>query len=115
MSFRSWGFKSNLVFARSVPATQVDATNPVGFNTGGGQCMVYNSGGTDVLISFYTGAAPTLVFPVDAAPPVGKAGTIVPKGARVLVSIPINATSFSAIGQAAGPSIVYVQRGDGSV
>lgn len=126
MSFRAWGPKKNLVFALSVAATQVNATTPVGFANGGNQCSLYNSGATDVLVSFYKNAdgVPTLTFPVTGAPPVGSgpgtgpnagACTVIPKGARIQVSIPAGCDSFAAIGSAAGPSIIYVQRGDGSV
>lgn len=126
MSFRAWGPKKNLVYARSIPATQANAIQPVGFANGGGQCSVYNSGATDVMIAFWLHADgdPTLTFPVDGAPPTGQgagtpahgaSATIVPKGARIQISIPVNADSFGAIGSAAGPSIIYVQRGDGSV
>lgn len=116
MGFRAWGYKTNKVYALSVGAAQADATSPVGFVNGGGQYVVYNSGATDVLVAFYKNAngKPTLTFPVSGAPPVGEAGTIIPKGDRVQVSGPIDADSFSAIGSAAGPSIIYVQRGDGS-
>lgn len=123
MSFRAWGPKSNSVYALSVAAAQVNATLPVNFNIGGGQCKIYNSGATDVLVTFYKNAngAPTQVFPLTGAPPVGyTAGrdtvtTVVPKGVEKQVSITIDADSFAAIGSGAGPSIIYVQRGDGSV
>jgi len=116
MGFRAWGYKSNKVYALSVGSTQVDATTPAGFNNGGNQAVVYNSGSTDVLVAFYKNSAgvPTLTFPTSGSPPVGESGTVVPKGARVQVSIDFNADSFAAIGSAAGPSIIYVQRGDGS-
>lgn len=126
MSFRAWGPKLNLVYARSIGVTQVNATTPTGFKQGGNQCKIYNSGATDILVTFYSNAAgaPTLVFPVDGAPPVGEpvnagrqdvASTIVPKGVEKQISIPLTADSFAAIGSAAGPGIIYVQRGDGSV
>lgn len=116
MSFRAWGPKTNLVYALSVGATQADAVNPIGFSQGGSQFSIYNSGSTDVFVQFYVGATPpTLTFPVTGSPPVGQGpGVVVPKGARIQVSARADATSFSAIGQAAGPSIIYVQRGDGS-
>lgn len=125
MGFRAWGPKLNLAYARSVPNTQVNAIQPAGFVNGGDQAKVYNSGATDVLVCFYSHSLgePVLTFPVDGAPPVGQGGgtgrkdvsvTIVPKGAEKQVSIPASADSFAAIGSAAGPSIIYVQRGDGS-
>lgn len=123
MSFRAWGPKTNKVYARSITASQVNAIQPVGFSNGGGQVKVYNSGSTDVLVAFWAHANgdPTLTFPVDAAPPVGSGAgtqavaTIVPKGVEKQISIPISADSFGAIGSGAGPGIIYVQRGDGSV
>lgn len=117
MSFRSWGPKENLVYALSVGSSQVDATKPTGFAVSANQFMVYNSGSTDVLVYAYkyNGTAnPTLTFPTSGSPPTGRTGTIVPAGKRILVSGPTDADSFSAIGSGAGPSIIYVQRGDGS-
>lgn len=130
MGFRAWGAKQNLAYALSVPATQADATTPAGFAGGGDQVSIYNSGATDVLVAFYKNASgkPTLVFPVTGSPPTGegagaptsptlaegRTAVVVPKGARIQVSVGILVDSFSAIGSAAGPSIVYVQRGDGS-
>lgn len=127
MSFRAWGPKQNAVYARSITASTVTAVQPVGFANGGNQAKVYNASSTvAVLVCFYSHAAgdPTLTFPVDGTPPAGsKAGaarpdaavTIVPPLAEKQISIPIGADSFAAIGAAAGPSLVYVQRGDGSV
>jgi hypothetical protein len=125
MSFRAWGPRKNLVYARSITASQVNAIQPVGFANGDGQVKVYNSGSVDVLVAFWNhgDGDPTLTFPVDAGPPVGsgaagKSGwsvTIVPKGVEKQISIPANADSFGAIGQAAGPTLIYVQRGTGSV
>lgn len=127
MSFRAWGPKNNKVFARSIPATQANAIQPAGFASGGGQCKIYNSGATDILVAFWKHADgdPSLTFPVDGAPPTGQGAgspvdgqavvTIVPKGVEKQISIPLGADSFGAIGSAAGPSIIYVQRGDGSV
>ena len=125
MGFRAWGPKQNAVFALSVAATQVDATQPVGFAQGGDQLKVYNSGTTDVLVAVYSNSAgaPTLSFPASGAPPAGVNGgggrtdivvTMVPKGAEKQISMPATADSFAAIGSAAGPSIIYLQRGDGS-
>jgi len=125
VSFRAWGPRQNLVYALSVGSTVVDATVPIGFASGDGQCIIYNSGATDVLVAFYknTDGAPALTFPVTGAPPVGQGvpseqhavATVVPKGARIQVSIPLSADSFAAIGSATGPSIIYVQKGTGSV
>lgn len=105
--------KKNKTYARSITASQVDAATPVGFVQGGTSCAVYNAGSVDVLFAAYAGAAPTLAFPADAAPPVGVAGHVIPAKTRVVIQIPANADSFSAIGQAAGPSLIYVQRGEG--
>lgn len=124
MSFRSWGPKQNMVYALSVAATSVAARQPVGFAGGGNQCKIKNSGTIPVMVAFYKyngSADPTLVFPVTGAPPVGENGAQALAAAVVLlagevaqISIPNNADSFAAIGSAAGPSIIYVQRGDGS-
>lgn len=123
MSFRAFGPKTNKVYARSITASQINAIQPVGFANGGGQCKIYNSGATDVLVAFWAHANgdPTLVFPVDGAPPTGQGAgnlttvTVVPKGVEKQISIPLSADSFGGIGSGAGPSIIYVQRGDGSV
>lgn len=112
MSYRSWTIDGSPVYALSVGSAQANAQQPTGFASGGVEATVYNSGATDVLVYFYKfSSLPTLTFPVTGAPPVGEAGIVVPKGARVEVRIPANADSFSAIGSAAGPSIIYVQRG----
>ena len=107
--------KANKVYARSITASQVNAVTPAGFAQGGISCSVYNSGPNDVLFAAYNNAAgtPTLTFPVDAGPPVGQTGQVIPKGTRVVISIPANADSFAAIGSAAGPALIYVQRGEG--
>lgn len=127
MSFRAWGPKQNLAYARSIGVATVTAVQPVGFAKGGDQCKIYNSGAVDVLFVAYSHSAgdPTLTFPVDGSPPVGQGigatgrndfvATIVPKGVEKQITIPATADSFAAIGQAAGPTIIYVQRGDGSV
>lgn len=128
MSFRAWGPKQNLIYALSVANAQITATTPVGFNKGGNQVKIANSGTTAVFIVFYKNAdgAPTLTFPVSGTPPVGEGSslspvdgqtcaTIVLGGQEKQISIPIGCDSFAAFGAAAGPSIIYVQRGDGSV
>lgn len=104
-----------LTYARSVGNTQVNAVQPVGFASGGKTALIYNSGATDILILFYANAAgtPTLTFPVDGAPPTGQAGTVIEKGTTQSLNIPANADSFACIGSAAGPGIIYVQRGEG--
>lgn len=122
MGFRAWGPKQSPVFPLSVGSAQADATTPAGFTNGGDQGKVYNSGSTDVFVCFYSNSKgkPALTFPVS--PTAQNAGasrpdaavTIVPKGVEKQISIPATADSFSAIGSAAGPSIIYVQRGDGS-
>lgn len=129
MSFRAWGPRQNKVYARSITASQVNAIQPAGFSTGDGQVKIYNSGTVDVLVAFWNhgDGDPALTFPVDGAPPVGQGAgqpgtqvhgataTVVPKGVEKQISIPVNADSFGAIGQGAGPSVIYVQRGTGSV
>lgn len=104
-----------LVYARSVGATQVNAIQPVGFTQGEAGVIIYNSGSTDVLVVFFVNAngVPTLTFPVDGSPPTGQAGYMVGKGTTQTFKIPANVDSFAAIGSAAGPSIIYVQRGCG--
>jgi D-tyrosyl-tRNA(Tyr) deacylase len=124
MGFRAWGPKQSPVYALSVGSTQATATTPTSFNNGGDQAKIYNSGSTIVLVSFYSNASgtPTLTFPVTGSPPTGQnAGkrpdavtTLVAPGAEKQISIPATADSFTAIGSATGPSVIYVQRGDGS-
>lgn len=126
MSFRAWGPKQNLVYALSVAATQANATTPTGFANGDGQVKISNSGTTTVLVAFYKNSegAPTLTFPVTGSPPTGQgagnppqhtAATVVLPGQEKQISVPVTTDSFSAIGSAAGPSVIYVQRGTGSV
>lgn len=128
MSFRAWGPKTNKVYARSITASQVNAIQPVGFANGGGQVKIANSSTTvQVLVGFWKHADgdPTLVFPVDGAPPTGQnagnptdgqaAATFVLPNQEKQISIPVGCDSFGAIGSAAGPTLIYVQRGDGSV
>jgi hypothetical protein len=104
-----------LSYALSVAATQANATTPVGFTAGGNAMQIYNSGTNPVCVIAYQNSlgVPTLVFPVTGAPPVGEPGTVVAPGATIVFQIPANADSFSAIGLVAGPSIIYVQRGEG--
>ena len=104
-----------LSYARSITASQVNAVQPTGFASGGNSCQVYNGGSVAICFLAYANAAgtPTLVFPVDGAPPTGEPGTVVAPGVTIVLQIPANADSFAAIGSAAGPSLIYVQRGEG--
>lgn len=136
MSFPApWRPSNAPVFALSVAAASVAARQPVNFTLGGGTVRIVNTGATSVLITFYNfllngSADPTLTFPVTGAPPVAQppVGTIVgPQTSTLLVpaaagslgsvnylDIPGQCDSFVAIGSAAGPSIIYVQRGEGN-
>lgn len=116
----SFNPKSNLTYARSITAAQVNAIKPVGFTQGGREMLVYNSGAVAVMVAAFNstlaagqGGQPTMVFPADGAPPTGQPGTIVPPGGYVVIGIRSDADSFCAIGQAAGPSLIFVQRGEG--
>lgn len=116
----SFNPKSNLTYARSITAAQVNALKPAGFTQGGREMLVWNSGTVAVMVAAYNstlaagqGGTPTMVFPVDGAPPTGEPGTIVPPGAIMVIGIRSDADSFAAIGAAAGPSVIYVQRGEG--
>jgi hypothetical protein len=134
MSFPApWRPDGAPVYALSVGVAQVNATQPVGFVTGGGTARLVNTGATAILVVFYNFAisgTPVLTFPVTGAPPVGQppigsvpgqmfATLLSPAAAGSLgsvnyIDVPANADSFSAIGSAAGPSIFYVQRGEGN-
>jgi hypothetical protein len=117
----SFNPKASLTYARSITAAQVNSVTPVGFATGGRDVLVYNSGAVPVMFYAYNskitagtpGGLPTMVFPVDGTPPTGQPGTVVPPGAIHVIGIRADADSFTAIGQAAGPSVIYVQRGEG--
>ena len=116
----SFNPKSNLTYARSITAAQVNAVKPAGFTQGGREMLVYNSGAVAVMVAAYNstlsagqGGTPTLVFPLDGSPPIGQPGTIVPPGVAMIIGIRSDADSFAAIGQSAGPTIIYVQRGEG--
>jgi len=113
-----------LAFSRSVTAVTTLATQPVGFAQGGNSYRVINTGAVSILIVFYNftlgtpgvnaaGANPTLVFPIDGNPPVGQVGVVIPPGADEIVQGVANADSFAAIGSAAGPTLIFVQRGEG--
>ncbi len=102
------GFTNSTV-ALSVTASNSQATTPTGFKQGGTACRIYNSGSTAVCVVFGVGAQ-TAVLPVAGTP---SAGYVIAPGAVEIVSIPANSDSFAAIGTAAGPSVIYVLRGDG--
>lgn len=110
----SGAFKPNTpTYALSVGAASVPATAPTGFAGGGSVARVVNSGATDVLIVFGVGAQ-TAVLPVTGAPPSGQSGTVVKAASIAYIDGVGSADSFAAIGSAAGPGIVYVQKGDGN-
>ena len=117
-------YPQSLAFSRSVTAVTTLATQPTGFAQGGNNYRVINSGALPILIVFYNftlgtpnvntpGTNPTLVFPVDGNPPVGQVGVVIPAGADEIIQGVANADSFAAIGQAAGPTLIFVQRGEG--
>lgn len=111
MSSLSTAFSNsnNLTYALSVSNANSQATTPTGFTQGGAAVQIYNSGATDVQVVFGVGAQ-TAVFPTPGSP---QAGYTIPSKAVIVVAIPANSDSFAAIGSAAGPSIIYVTRGDG--
>lgn len=104
---------TGLTYALSVPATTAPATLPVGFASGGSTARIVNSGTTNVFVVFGTGAQ-VAVLPASGAPPTGQSGVMV-KGSSVAYIDGVGAAdSFAGIGDAAGPSIIYVQKGDGN-
>lgn len=104
---------SGLTYALSVGATTTPATTPTGFSSGGGTVRVVNSGATNVFVAFGTGAQ-TAVLPASGAPPTGQNGVMCKSGSVTYFDAPATADSFAAIGDAAGPGIIYVQRGEGT-
>jgi hypothetical protein len=76
-----------------------------------------NRGATDVVVSFYplsaagVAQAPTITFPVDGTPTT-IAAHILPASMTqpIVLAVPNgnNGTSVTAIGSAAGPSIIYI-------
>lgn len=107
----SWRPGSALTFATSIGAISVASTTPAGFTSGGGTVRIINSGTTNVQIVFGVGAQ-VATLPIAGTP---AAGTMVRGGApATYIDIPANADSFAAIGDAAGPSILYIQRGEGT-
>lgn len=104
---------NSLAFALSVGAASVPATLPVGFAGDGAVARVVNSGATNVLVVFGVGAQ-TAVLPVTGAPPTGQSGVMVKAGSVAYVDGVGAADSFAAIADAAGPGIIYVQKGDGN-
>lgn len=111
MSSLSTAFSNsnNLTFALSVTGSNSQATTPAGFTQGGAVAQIYNSGSVTVQVVFGVGAQ-TAALPVPGTP---AAGYIIAPGALMCVGIPANADSFAAIGAGAGPSVIYVTRGDG--
>jgi hypothetical protein len=73
----------------------------------------YNSGSTQVcvVVAPYAGTAatPTLVFPVAGTPTVPNSFMLPANMTQPrVVAVPANGFSVSAIGSAAGPSIIYI-------
>lgn len=96
-------------FALSVTGSNTQATTPAGFASGGIAVRIYNSGSVAVQVVFGTGAqTAALSIPGTPAP-----GYIIAAGSVEVVCIPATADSFAAIGTGAGPSVIYVTRGDG--
>lgn len=110
---------TGLSYARSITASTVASRQPTGLASfGPAQYLVDNSSASVlVCILFYnfaqTAADPTLTFPVDGAPPTGQRGTVILPGQSKIISVNESVDSFVAIGSAAGPTIIYVQRGEG--
>lgn len=104
--FSNVGYKT---YALSVTGSNSQATTPSGFSSGGTACRIYNSGTVAVQIVFGIGAQ-TAVLSIAGTP---QSGYVIAPGAVEVVGIPANADSFAAIGAGAGPSLVYVTRGDG--
>lgn len=96
-------------YALSVAGTNSQATAPPGFSSGPTACRIYNSGSVAVQVVFGAGAQ-TAALSVPGTP---QPGYVIAPGAVEVVGIPANADSFAAIGTAAGPSVIYVTRGDG--
>lgn len=109
-SFRPSGA---LTYALSVGNVTAPATTPTGFVGGGSVARVVNSGATNVQIIFGVGVQ-TAVLPVTGAPPTGQPGTMCKSGSTTYIDLPAQSDSFAAIGDAAGPSVIYVQRGEGN-
>lgn len=101
-------FGSN-TYSLSVVGTNTQSTAPPGFSSGGGACRIYNSGTVAVQVVFGLGAQ-IAVLSVPGSP---SAGYVIAPGAVEIVGIPANSDSFAAIGAGAGPSVIYVTRGDG--
>lgn len=98
-----------LTFALSVTGANSQATQPAGFSSGPAACRIYNSGTVAVQVVFGQGAQVAAL----SVPGTPAAGYIIAPGAVEVVGIPANSDSFAAIGTAAGPSVIYVTRGDG--
>lgn len=101
-------------YALSVGAAQHAAVGvPASSNDQNNYAEFLNVGATDicVVVSPYksTAATPALAFPVDGTPTVPNS-FILPHGMTVprTVQVPANGFCVSAIGSAAGPSIMYV-------
>ena len=121
----SWRPGTSQVFLRSITNAQVNAT-PAAFAGQGSVARVINSGATavDCVVTFFLAAngTPTLAFPADSATPVGQPSAIQPPAVSVYVKA--NQTvyvdgvagldSFAAIGSAAGPTLIIVQKGEGN-
>lgn len=96
-------------YSLSVTGANTQATALAGFSSGGGACRIYNSGTVAVQVVFGVGAQIAAL----SVPGTPAAGYVIAPGAVEIVGIPANSDSFAAIGAGAGPSVVYVTRGDG--
>jgi len=101
-------------YALSVAATQhADVTISAKGNDQLNYVALTNVGSTDICVVFSQGgiATPAVVFPVDGTPTVPNS-FLIPHGmtGATVVAVPVigNQTTISAIGSAAGPSILYV-------
>jgi hypothetical protein len=89
-----------------IPAVQGDLSNYI---------AAYNSGTTQICMAFAPAgqAVPTLAFPVDGAPtnlPPGYLTFMLPGSMPepLVIVVPANGFAVSAIGSAAGPSIIFL-------
>jgi hypothetical protein len=98
-----------LTYVLSVTASNSQATLPTGFASGGLSARIFNFGAAAVQIVFGIGAQVAVLSTAGTPQP----GYVIAPNAVEVVGIPATCDSFAAIGTAAGPSVVYVTRGDG--
>lgn len=109
MSLSAEGYRPG---ANSARLDAVAASASVALPGGGGTLEVTNTSAT-LFVFFVTGVG-AQVAAIPATGAVGAGWGVPPLGTRK-IKIPPNHDTLAAIGSAAGPSVIFVTRGDGGM